>query len=152
MRRVVSPLYASLMAEAAALLDGSTVAPAANLARHEAGHVVVAWRLGVPVRHTTLLASPCYPDGPHTCTHTDDQQQRAAIKWAGPIVDRSLAWSTHDFQQLGEMGLHRYGPAFDLAERILAECGHEVDQVAAGLADPRNEGCLFAEDIEALLG
>jgi len=146
-----SDLYRAMVREATELVEGRAVAGKSDLARHEAGHVVVANRLGLVVTHATLVPSPCNPRGPHVCAPADDSLLRAAVRWGGAVADRSLAWAEKDFEDLGGVGAHLPGKAFDLAERIIAANGEAVTRIADALrAD--SEEILFAEDIEGLIG
>jgi hypothetical protein len=137
---------------ALAVTEGRAVAPQPDRCLHEAGHAVAATALGASVTHTTVRPSPHHPgkDG-HTCHgRLDDPVVMAAIAWAGAVAEGTLVYGCGDLDRLGELGHCKPGPAFDLAERIIAGNRHLVDRVAASLADPASEGILFAEDITAL--
>ena len=146
----MSVLYRAMNREAIALMEGRATAKPFDPALHEAGHCVVAYLLGATVRHVTLRPSPCNP-GPHTCSHTEDPQIRGAVLWGGAVAERTMAWATHDFERLAELGLHKPGPAFDLAESVIAANGAAVGVISAALREPAREGILFGEEIEALL-
>jgi hypothetical protein len=147
----MSALYRAMIAEARGVVEGTATAPAPDRALHEAGHATVALALGITVVHTTLRRTP-HCGRAHTCTApAADRVHRAAVAWGGALAEGTMAYAEDDFLALAELGQHRRGPAFDLAEAIVAEHRESVRRIAAALLDPAREGVIFGEEIAALL-
>jgi len=137
------------------------------VATHEAGHVVVAHALGIPVRSVSIIG------GIHGCTEllhgVDDDEQAFALLYAGMLAERTDSlwnpalegiWArTADFETIEErwatMGLSRADEkaarvhVVEMVDEILERHRDKVERVAKALMQHRT---LSGKRLSDLLG